>query len=161
MMHVDDLLVVGKRDYVLGKFLPELKAAYDIQFNALRSQVMSWHFWNDSIHFMMMEDWQFKRMRSTSPSFAVCLDCMFETRIRKALHMLILKRNMTQQTFHLHHPRLLGHVLVFCCIWRMMFHKLNMSFDIWPPTVQSPLKRVSQCFDIWWDIFAATCFTRR
>ena len=70
--------------------------------------------------------------------------------------MLILKRNMTQQTFHLHHPRLLGHVLVFCCIWRMMFHKLNMSFDIWPPTVQSPLKRVSQCFDIWRDIFAAT-----
>ena len=30
MMHVDDLLVVGKRDYVLGKFLPELKASYDI-----------------------------------------------------------------------------------------------------------------------------------
>ena len=41
MIHVDDLLVVGKRDYVLAKFLPELKAAYDIQFNALRSQVMS------------------------------------------------------------------------------------------------------------------------
>ena len=29
-------------------------------------------------------------------------------------------------------------------------------FDIWPPTVQSPLKRVWQYFDIWWDIFAAT-----
>ena len=30
MIHVDDLTVVGKRDYVLGKFLPELKASYDI-----------------------------------------------------------------------------------------------------------------------------------
>ena len=30
MIHVDDLLVVGKRDYVLGNFLKELKAAYEI-----------------------------------------------------------------------------------------------------------------------------------
>ena len=30
MIHVDDLLVVGKRDYVLGNFLKEFKAAYEI-----------------------------------------------------------------------------------------------------------------------------------
>ena len=35
MIHVDDLLVVGKRDYVLGKFLPELKAAYDISIQCI------------------------------------------------------------------------------------------------------------------------------
>ena len=35
MIHVDDLLVVGKRDYVLGKFLPELKDAYDISVRCI------------------------------------------------------------------------------------------------------------------------------
>ena len=35
MIHVDDLLVVGKRDYVLGKFLPELKAAYEISVQCI------------------------------------------------------------------------------------------------------------------------------
>jgi hypothetical protein len=35
MIHVDDLFVVGKRDYVLGKFMPELKAAYDISVQCI------------------------------------------------------------------------------------------------------------------------------
>ena len=35
MIHVDDLLVVGKRDYVLGRFMPELKAAYDISVQCI------------------------------------------------------------------------------------------------------------------------------
>ena len=35
MIHVDDLLVVGKRDYVLGNFLKELKAAYEISVQCI------------------------------------------------------------------------------------------------------------------------------
>ena len=30
MIHVDDLLVVGKESFVLGRFADELKKAYDI-----------------------------------------------------------------------------------------------------------------------------------
>ena len=40
--------------------------------------------------------------------------------------MLMLKRKITQQTSHLYQPRPSGHVLVFWCIWRMMFHKLHV-----------------------------------
>ena len=35
MIHVDDLLVVGKRDYVLGNFLKEFKAAYEISVQCI------------------------------------------------------------------------------------------------------------------------------
>ena len=35
MIHVDHLLVVGKRDYVLGKFLTELKSAYEISVQCI------------------------------------------------------------------------------------------------------------------------------
>ena len=38
------------------------------QFNASRSQVMSWHFWNDSIHFMMMEGWQSNAWEAHHPA---------------------------------------------------------------------------------------------
>ena len=58
-----------------------------------------------------------------------------------------IEKKMTQQNFHLHQPQL-SELALFWCIWRMMFHKLNMSFDIWQPTVQNPLRRVWQCLDI-------------
>ena len=35
MIHVDDLFVVGKRDHVLGNFLKELKAAYEISVQCI------------------------------------------------------------------------------------------------------------------------------
>ena len=38
MIHVDDLLVFGKRDYVLGKLLPELKAASDISVQCVEKR---------------------------------------------------------------------------------------------------------------------------
>ena len=35
MIHVDDLMVVGKRDFVLGKFMTELKRVYDISMQCI------------------------------------------------------------------------------------------------------------------------------
>ena len=35
MIHVDDLMVVGKRDFVLGKFMTELKRVYDISMQSI------------------------------------------------------------------------------------------------------------------------------
>ena len=56
MIHVDDLLVVGKRDYVLGKFMPELKAAYDISVPRIEKPGDELTFLKRRyIHFMMME----------------------------------------------------------------------------------------------------------
>ena len=41
MIHVDDLLVVGRRRFVLGQFAEKLKEKYDISMHSLRKLVMS------------------------------------------------------------------------------------------------------------------------
>jgi hypothetical protein len=84
---------------------PRTKVKMTFKEGAWFDTFWTWHghrqSWHSSCH---VADWNMHpfekdEMRSTSPSFAVCLDWMLETRIRKALHMLILKRKM-----HLHEP---------------------------------------------------------
>ena len=114
MIHVDDLTVVGKRDYVLGKFVPELKAAYDISVQCIEKP-------GDELTFLkrqytLHDDGRLTIQTHEKHITQLCslLGLNARNQNKKSPAHADIDKEDDTQNFHLHQLQLSGHALVFC-----------------------------------------------